>query len=110
MGIRHKAVKFPENREIKAKLKYGDGKEIARRTGLTAIYVNEMLIGRAPLSDKVKQAIIEILSERHNLDKSLEEIRSRSASDPNRLEEGEVEKWFVAMAQNLLKKASEKDG
>lgn len=72
-----KEVKFSENLKIKEKLQQGDGPEIARRSGFKAITINEVLNGKRRMNDKVKRAIIDILNERHGLDRALEEITNQ---------------------------------
>lgn len=74
MTNRQARVKFPENLKITAKLAPSDRAEIARRAGVTSGYITEILKGRRRMVDKVKRAIVELMNERNELDRAIEEI------------------------------------
>ena len=67
-------VKFPENKEIRSQLLPGDRKTIAKYSGYTQGSINEMLNGYRRLTDKAKIAIIQLMEERKEINKSMEEI------------------------------------
>lgn len=74
MANRQSKVKFPENLKIASKLAPSDRAEIARRAGFTPGYISEIIKGRRRMVDKVKKAIIELMKERQELDRALDEI------------------------------------
>lgn len=77
MAIRQKGVNFPENLKISAKLEAADRAEIARRSGFTPAYISDIIKGRRRMVDKVKKAIIDLMKERQELDRALEEIANQ---------------------------------
>lgn len=77
MANRQNWVKFPENLKISSKLAPSDRAEIARRTGFSPGYISEIFKGRRRMVDKVKRAIIELVNERQELDRALDEIANQ---------------------------------
>jgi len=77
MTNRQNKVKFPENLKIADKLAPCDRADIARRAGVTSGYITEILKGRRRMVDKVKRAIVELMNERNELDRAIEEIANQ---------------------------------
>jgi hypothetical protein len=73
-GIRQNQVNFPENRKVAAVLMPGDRVTLAKYSGLSVYTIRDMTRGYRRMNDKFKQAFIRLMSERHNLDKTLDEI------------------------------------
>lgn len=72
--IKHRVVKFPENRRVNEKLEDGDRVIIAEKTKLSAGYIRDILLGFRRMTDPVAAAIVELLQSRNSLLKSLEEV------------------------------------
>lgn len=77
MANQQSKVKFPENLRISAKLVPSDRAEIARRSGFTPAYISDIIAGKRRMVDKVKRAIVELMSERQELDRALDEIANQ---------------------------------
>lgn len=73
-GFRQRDVKFPENKKIASKLKRGDRVLIAEQTKRKPGTIRDILNGYRAMPDNVKQAIIDIMKHRHELDRALEQI------------------------------------
>lgn len=74
MANRHNTVKFPENIKISSKLEPADRAELARRSGFSPAYISDIIKGRRRMVDRVKRAIVDLMRERQELDRALEEI------------------------------------
>ncbi len=70
-------VKFPENVKIRETLQAGDRRKIAKMAGYTEGSINEMLNGYRRLTDEVKRSIVQLIKERKELDRSLEELANQ---------------------------------
>ncbi|MCK9452828.1 MAG: hypothetical protein RBR40_08460 [Tenuifilaceae bacterium] len=66
--------KYPNQVKIRQKLTRGDRLKVAEATGYKEGTIREMLKGFRRMTDPVKQAIINIVNERAELDRKLEEI------------------------------------
>lgn len=66
--------KFPENRELSAKLLKGDNVIIAGYAGVSLSLINNMMSGNRRITDKVARAIIRLMKEREELNESLQQI------------------------------------
>ncbi|MDD2962538.1 MAG: hypothetical protein PHQ65_03710 [Bacteroidales bacterium] len=73
-GKKLKPVLFPENRKVSAVLQKGDRQRIATETGYTIISIRDMLQGYRRMPDKVKQAIVNLMNQRRELNATLEQI------------------------------------
>lgn len=69
-----KPVLFPENRRVQKALQKGDRQKLAKATGYTDISIRDMLQGYRRMPDVVKEAIVELLKRRRELDATLEQI------------------------------------
>ena len=76
-GKRTSRVQYPDNLKIRAKLQTNDKIRIALSSGYKEGSIREMLNGYRKFPDKVKVAIIALLKEREELNKSLEEIANQ---------------------------------
>lgn len=70
-------VRFPENHRIAAKLSPSDKAEIARRTDFTHSYISNIMSGKRRMVDKVKRAIVDLMRERQELDRAMDEIANQ---------------------------------
>lgn len=70
--------KFPENKKISAQLQVGDRRKIAAYSGYTEGTIREMMGGYRRITDRAARAIIRLMDERKELNKSLEEIANTS--------------------------------
>lgn len=77
MANQQNKVNFPENLRISAKLMPSDRAEIARRSGFTPAYISDIISGKRRMVDKVKRAIVELMKERQELDRALDEIANQ---------------------------------
>lgn len=77
MANRKAKVKFPENLRISSKLVPSDRAEIARRSAYTPAYISDIISGKRRMVDKVKRAIVELMRERQELDRALDEIANK---------------------------------
>ncbi len=78
MANRQNKVIFPENLKISAKLEPSDRAEIARRSGYSPAYITDIISGRRRMNDKVKRAIVELMRERQELDRAIDEITNQN--------------------------------
>ena len=62
----HREVKYPENKQVAAKLKRGDPSKIAGYANLSVGYIRDVLYGFFPISDKIMTAITKVLQERED--------------------------------------------
>lgn len=69
-----KVTNFPENKKVREKLRRSDPGKIAEMAEVSVTYVRDMLRGRRAFTDEVSRAIIELLDNRKQLSKTLEEI------------------------------------
>jgi len=69
-----KEVKFPENRKISEKLLKGDRVIIAKYANLAPGTIADMMYGYRRITDNVARAIIRLMKEREELNRSLDEI------------------------------------
>jgi len=70
-------LKYPEYLRIRAKLQTNDKAKIAETTGYREGTIREMLNGYRLMPDAVKLAIIQLLRERWEIDKAMEEIANQ---------------------------------
>ena len=73
-GKKLKQIRFPENKKVATVLQNGDRQRIATETGYTIISIRDMLQGYRRMPDKVKQAIVNLMNQRRELNATLEQI------------------------------------
>lgn len=67
-------IKYTENLKVNAKLNPSDRAEIAKRSGYSPAYISDILKGRRRMVDKVKKAIVDLLSEREKLNEAFNQV------------------------------------
>ncbi|MFA5816629.1 MAG: hypothetical protein WC865_13525 [Bacteroidales bacterium] len=73
-------IKYPENLKINNQLQNGDRLLIAKKSNLKPGTIRDMLNGYRRITDDVARAIIELMSERNELNRLLGEIANQSLS------------------------------
>ncbi|MBS4057791.1 MAG: hypothetical protein KGZ82_10785 [Bacteroidales bacterium] len=67
-------VKYPANREVKKKLKHGDTKVLANRTGYKKSTIGVILNGHRRMPDMIATEIIKLIEERSALAQKMNQL------------------------------------